>query len=324
VTDDAPELSEEEWRGYFTSLSNWGRWGPDDQRGTLNLVTPEKVRAATALVTEGRQVPCGRVIEFGNRVSVYEQEDGVLHFMATTGGRLNPDGAGGGNDWVGFSIHGLYITHLDAPSHQFWGGTMFNGHPATSVTAETGARAGSVELAGEGIVTRGVLIDVAATKGVDPLPAGYGISTADLEAAVSVGARPEPGDVVLVRTGYGAERKGQRRRVPDIPFAEGEEHSDLPHLPGLHAATLPWFREHDVAVVGTDTGTERRPSTHTWVAPFHVVAMTAIGMWVLDNFELEELAATCRELGRWEFLMVIAPLRFKGTTGSPVNPLAIF
>src|SRR4051794_15807124 len=220
--DDRDTLSEEEWLALFDSLSNWGRWGPDDQRGTLNLITPAKTAAAAALVREGRTVPCGRRVEFGDRVSVFESADAPLHFMASTGARLNADGAGGGLDWVGFPIHGLHLTHLDAPSHQFWNASMYNGHAATTVTAEAGARVGSIELAGEGIVSRGVLLDVARTLGRNPLPEGYAISTADLQAAAgAAGVQPEPGDVVLVRTGYGGQRRGSPGRVPQAVPAAG-------------------------------------------------------------------------------------------------------
>lgn len=326
ATPDPDELlSEAEWRGLFDSLSNWGRWGPDDQLGTLNLVTPEKVASAAALVRAGTRVSCARLIEFGSRVSVYEAEEPPQHFMTSTGARLNADGAGGGTDWVGFPVHGLYVTHLDAPSHQFWAGAMYNGHPAAGVSAEAGARVGSIELAGDGVVSRGVLLDVAAVHDVESLPEGYPITIDDLDAAAErAGVVPEPGDVVLVRTGYGARRRHANGRVPDVSPASGREPVDLPHLPGLHAVTLPWFRRHDIAVVGTDTGTECRPATHGWIAPFHVVAMCSMGMWILDNFELEELAATCRALDRWAFMIVIAPMRLKHTTGSPVNPIALF
>lgn len=319
-------LTDEEWRAYFDSLSNWGRWGPDDQRGTLNLIDGPKVAAAAGSVREGRQVSCGRQVAFGRSVSVYEAIDAPLHFVSSTGARLNEDGAGGGTDWVGFDIHGLYMTHLDAPSHQIWNGAMYNGHPASALTAEWGARAGSVELAGAGIVSRGVLLDVASVVGVEALDEGYAISSEELDAAAAAhGVEMEAGDVVLVRTGYGATRRSQRGRVPDVALAAGEQdRATLPHLPGLTPSTLPWFRSNDVALVGTDTGTECRPSAHAWVAPFHVVAMCSIGMWILDNFELEELAEVCRELGRWTFMIVIAPIRFKGTTGSPVNPIALF
>ena len=239
---------------------------------------------------------------------------------------MNADGAGGGLDWVGFSIHGLYMTHLDAPSHQIWGGAMFNGHRAEMLTAEAGAQAGAIDLAGDGVVSRGILLDVAEVVGVESLPEGYPIGPDDLDAAARAhGITPEPGDVVLVRTGYGAQRRAYRRRVPDIAAADrAGDRVGLPHLPGLTPSSLPWFRRHDIAVVGSDTGTECRPAQHDWVAPFHVVAMCSIGMWILDNFELEELARVCQETGRWEFMIVIAPVRFKNTTGSPVNPIAIF
>jgi kynurenine formamidase len=320
------QLTNEEWRSYFDTLSNWGRWGPDDQKGTLNLIDAAKVAAAAGLVREGRNVSCGRVVEFGNRVSVYEAEDAPLHFVSSTGGRLNADGAGGGTDWVGFEIHGLYMTHLDAPSHQIWDRSMYNGHPAAALTAESGARAGSVELAGAGVVSRGVLLDVARLVGVESLHEGYSITSEELDAAAAAqGVELEAGDVVLVRTGYGAARRGYRQRVPEVGLRPGStDRGTLPHLPGLAPASLPWFRHHDIALVGTDTGTESRPSDHEWVAPFHVVAMTAMGLWVLDNFELEELAGVCEELGRWAFMIVIAPIRFKNTTGSPVNPIALF
>ena len=322
---DAHRLSDEEWRSYFETLSNWGRWGSDDQRGTLNLIDAAKVHAAAQLVQDGRHVSCGRLVEFGNRVSVYEAEDAPLHFVSSTGARLNADGAGGGLDWVGFQIHGLYMTHLDAPSHQIWGGRMFNGHPAEALTAEAGAQAGSIDLAGSGIVSRGVLLDVAGVAGFDALPAGYGIGPEELDGAAAAQAvEPEAGDVVLVRTGYGAQRRRSRGRIPAVEAAAGAEPGGLPHLPGLAPSALPWFRHHDIAVVGTDTGTDCRPSAHDWLAPFHVVAMCAMGMWVLDNFELEELAEVCHDTGRYEFMIVIAPVRFKNTTGSPVNPIAVF
>jgi kynurenine formamidase len=326
TSQDSP-IADDEWRSYFDSLSNWGRWGPEDQLGTLKLVDADKVRRAASLVKEGLRVSCSRIVEFGSRVSVYEAEDAPLHFVSSTGARLTADGAGGGLDWVGFPIHGLYMTHLDSPIHQIWGGAMYNGHPAGTLTAEAGATAGAIDLAGGGIVSRGILLDVAEVHGVEYLPEGYPIGAGDLDAAASAhGVVPEPGDVVMVRTGYGAQRRAYRKRVPDVSASERAAGSrdGLPHLPGLSAASLPWFRQHDTAVVGSDTGTECRPAEHPWIAPFHVVAMCSMGMWILDNYDLEELANACRETGRWEFMIVIAPIRFKNTTGSPVNPIAIF
>ena len=133
-------------------------------------------------------------------------------------------------------------------------------------------------------MSRGVLLDVAEWLGTEALEAGYAIGPEALDAAAAAhGVEPEPGDVVLVRTGYGSVRGDHRRRVPDVALAPGSsDRSTLPHLPGLAESTLPWFRTHDIAIVGTDTGTERRPSTQQWIAPFHVVAMCAMGMWVLN------------------------------------------
>jgi kynurenine formamidase len=311
--------TEDEWREYFQTLSNWGRWGPDDVRGPLNLITPEVVQAALALVREGTSVSCAREISWGTGVT--EDPDRPLHFMSRTGTAARPEGPDGGNDWVVLPMHGLTMTHLDAPSHMFWNGKMYNGQDAGSVTAERGARLGSIAPVANGIVGRGVLLDVAAALGVDCLDPGYPISPDELDRAASrQSVTMQPGDVLWVRTGYGS-----RRAVAPWPTGPGTGLNDLqPHLPGLGPKSLPWMRDHDVAVIGTDTGTDARPSLYSFVAPFHVVAMTAIGMWIVDNLELEALSQTCERLGRWEFLMTIAPVRLKYSTGAPVNPIALF
>lgn len=310
-----PDL-DEQWLGYFQTLSNWGRWGPNDQLGTLNLIDPAKVASAASLVEFGRKISCARVVEFGRRVPEFEAVDRPLHFLTSTGARLTEDGAGSGHDWIGFPIHGLYMTHLDAPSHQFWRGTMYNGHPAASLTAERGAQIGSIELAGDGIVSRGLLLDIPASLGIEVLPEGYAITADELDAAAArQGVRPSPGDVVAIRTGYGRTRSKYRDQVP--------ARASAPCLPGLSPKSLPWFRDHDVAVAGTDTGTESDTSDYRWAAPFHAVAMCAMGMWILDNLDLEEIAGACQEIARWSFLMMISPMRLRYATGSPVNPIAI-
>jgi kynurenine formamidase len=199
---------------------------------------------------------------------------------------------------------------------------MYNGQDAHEVTAERGARLGSLAPVAQGIVGRGVLVDVAAAHGVEHLEPGYAITPGDLDAACArQRVEVRPGDIVAVRTGYGAARA-----TAVWPAGTGADAADesLPHLPGLGAACLPWMHLHDVAVIGTDTGTEARPTAYPFVAPFHVVAMVAMGMWVVDNYELEDLARTCERLQRWEFLMAIAPLRLKNATGTPVNPVALF
>ncbi len=298
--------SEQEWLGYFAALSNWGRWGDDDTLGTLNLITAEQVRRAAALVTDGITVSCAREVDFtGSRK---EDPNRALHFMNSTGTGAAAQGGGGASDWVVLPLHGLVITHLDAHAHMFWDGRMYNGQDARLVTAEQGARRGYLAAAASGIVGRGWLAE------------GHQISAAELDAAARrQGVQPEPGDIVMVRTGYG------RRRRTDLLTGDGGAPPDFrPELPGLGAGTLPWMHTHDVAVVGTDTGTEARPSPYSWLAPFHAVAMVAMGLWIVDNYDLEDLAQTCERLGRHEFMAAIAPLRLKNSTGSPVNPLAMF
>jgi kynurenine formamidase len=207
---------------------------------------------------------------------------------------------GSAYDWVGLPLHGLYLTHLDAPAHISWEGRLYNGQPAAAVVTDRGATLGGVDLVHGGIFTRGVLLDVAGARGLDWLEGEAAATAADLDAAEArAGVRVEPGDVMLVRTGYGA-----RRLDPVARRAGGQ--------PGLDAGCLPWIHERSPAVLGTDTGTDPSPPPggahgHGMVAsPVHVGCIAAMGMWVIDGCELEALAKACIELGRWEFLLARA------------------
>jgi len=318
--------SEEEWQGYFDALSNWGRWGADDTAGTLNHISADSIVQACQSVRHGLTVSCGRLVEFADKPPILEAPTAPLHFMVHTGQEAQPDSGGGASDWVGLPLHGLYITHVDAHSHMFWKQRMYNGRPASSVTV-SGARQGSIDDLANGVVARGVLLDVAATTELDYVGDSYAIGAADLERATeSEGVEIRAGDVVLVRTGYGSQRLSNQPVVDgSAKRARGDSYADtLPNLPGLGAASLPWMFNNSISVVGTDTGTDARPSPYSFLAPFHAVAICAIGMWIIDNLELETLAKTCARLNRWDFLITIAPLRLKNSTGSPVNPIAIF
>ncbi|MBV9597983.1 MAG: cyclase family protein [Chloroflexi bacterium] len=310
--------SEQEIWSWHRTLSNWGRWGTDDERGTLNLITPGKRLQAASLVREGLIVSCARTVAYEPAV------DNVMparHFMLSSG-EAEPEQVLSRTATDAFFLqpHGVSMTHLDAPSHVLVRSdtsqplTVYNGKPAKLVTAARGATVGSIELAGGGIISRGVLLDIPRLRNVPWLEASDPIFPEDLDGAEAAqGVRVEPGDILFARTGF------PRRRAELGPRAVSEG------MCALQAACLPWLRERDVAVVGADTGNDVFPSQYASIwGPVHAVGIGAIGLWILDNPDYEELAEVCARLGRWEFQAVIAPLKLANGTGSPVNPLAVF
>jgi kynurenine formamidase len=310
--------TEQEIWSWHRSLSNWGRWGADDERGTLNLITPAKRLQATSLVRDGLVVSCARTIGYQPAV------DNVMparHFMLSSG-EVEPDHGLGWAATDAFLLqpHGISMTHLDAPSHVLvrtdsskpW--TIYNGKPAKLVTTAQGATVCSIELAGGGIVSRGVLLDIPRLRGVPWLEGSDPVFPEDLDAAEAAqGSRVEAGDVLFVRTGF----PRRRLELGPRPVSEG--------ICALQAACLPWLRERDVAVVGADTGNDVFPFQYPSLGgPVHSIGIGAMGLWILDNPDYEELSETCARLGRWEFQVVIAALKLANATGSPVNPLALF
>jgi kynurenine formamidase len=306
---DAP--SEDEVISWFHSLSNWGRWGSDDQLGTLNLITPQVRQKAVATVSEGLTVSCSWDVPTGP--VGFERTVTAVDLAADSRGRIG---------WslehiTGWAFHGYAITHLDALCHIFWDGHMYNGRQTTLVSDEHGAQELAISDAGGGILTRGVLLDVARVRGVPWLEPGDGAYPEDLEAAeASQGVRVEEGDAVLLRTGYGRWRH-ETGKVS--PMEEGITQ------PGWQAACLPWLRERGVSFIGCDTANDVSPSGYGHIAlPVHVIGLVAMGLWLLDNCDLEELAVTAERLARWTFLLSVNPLRLTGLTGSAVNPIATF
>lgn len=317
-TRPGPLPTEEEVLGYFRSLSNWGRWGPDDERGTLNYIVPDTVRAAVATVTEGVGVSCG--IDIKAEITPDQIVGAPQRLMLVTGEPADPRDppqtqAWGPMEYVGLAFHGFTVTHIDALSHGTWENQLYNGRPAAVVTARSGALEQSVLAASDGITTRGVLLDIAATRGVEWLEPGTPVLPQDLAAAEErQGVTVRRGDAVLLRTGYGAHRR-----------AHGHQDMLQTGQSGWHAACLPWLHDREVAVIASDTSQEVVPSGYAYPAlPVHRVGIVAMGLWLLDNADLEAVASKCEELSRWEFLLVIASLRIDGGTGSPVNPIAIF
>ncbi|MGH7277532.1 MAG: cyclase family protein [Candidatus Rokuibacteriota bacterium] len=299
------------------TLSNWGRWGRDDEMGTLNLITPEHRLRAARLVRDGVSVTCARPISTEITADTSFQP---LRFMVDSGeGRDTAPPARqlqrrGASEFIGMVFHGYTITHVDTPAHYFWQGKLYNGRDCNLVTSREGAQVESVELLRDGVVGRGVLLDVAARRG-RWLESGEGVMPDDLEAAeTAAGVRVEPGDILLVRTGYYARRRAEG---PRHPLKEGS--------PAVHVACAPWLRERGVAMLGTDTHNDVTPVPYPNIGnALHVVCLVAMGLWLIDNANLEELAAACTARRRWEFMLTVAPLRLLGTTGSPVNPIALF
>jgi len=322
-----PVPTEAEILGWFEKLSNWGRWGADDQLGTLNHITRDHRRKASALVAEGMSVSCAWDISTMPQVGDHFGP-AQRHMLMTGEGLADPHRvvpphpvpgvdmtrAAGAVEYFGCVFHGVNITHLDALSHVFWDRNSYNGKPAELVNCMFGATNLAVTGLRDGILTRGVLVDVPALRGVDWLAPGEGVFPEDLEAAEKrQGVRVSTGDVVLLRTGYGR----QKRQKGAVPTHDGQA--------GWHAACLPWLHERGVAAIGCDTAQDVVPSGYAQVAlPIHSIGIVAMGLWLLDACDLEALAATCARLRRWEFCFTVAPLRIEGGTGSPVNPLAAF
>lgn len=286
------------------TLSNWGRFGPRDQLGTLQLATPERRVAAARGVRSGRTVGCARPLptEPGP-----ENPSPVLHHMIGTASE------GYGADYFALAPHGFATSHLDALCHIFHEGRLYNGYSADRVTSH-GALELSVDALADGVVARGVLLDPPRAQGRPWLDPGEPIHPRDLDAAErAAGVRTGPGDVLFVRTGRWAYRA-----------AHGAWNA-RERLAGLHASCLPWLRERDVAALGSDGVSDVLPSGIEGVRlPIHSVAIVAMGLHLLDNLDLEKLGDVCAEEGRSEFLVTLAPLVLRGGTASPLNPVAVF
>lgn len=291
----------------FEQVKNWGRWGPNDQRGALNFISPEQIRRAVATVREGVSVSCAVPLD---TVASEENRFPVTHLMMRAG---DIEDAFSSADYFSIAVHGVTHTHLDALCHIFHEGKMYNGYPMSQVTS-VGTQKNAITSGEDGIVSRGVLLDIPAVRGVDFLEPGEPIHPSDLEAAeAKQGVHVDEGDILLVRTG----RPLRRERVGRWNGVDG--------LAGLHASCLTWLHERRIAVLGSDGVSDVRPSGISDLAlPIHLCTIVAMGVHLLDNAQFEDLARACRERSRWEFLLTIAPLRLEHGTGSPVNPIAVF
>ncbi|WP_221348158.1 cyclase family protein [Streptomyces beigongshangae] len=294
-------------------VNNWGRWGADDEIGTLNLITDEVVRRAAASVLGGRRVPLALPLrQDGVQTGMIPGRVNPLHTMV----QINQEPFGPGtvacsDDAVTMGLQAA--THWDALTHVSHSGKLYNGRPADTVTAHSGASFAGIDKARH-IVSRGVLLDVARTLGGERLDGGHAVTPEDLDAAEELsGTRVGPGDIVLVRT-------GQMQL-----YLAGDKQGYAFPSPGLSVRTPEWFHARDVAAVANDTLTFEifPPEIEGLWLPVHALDLVEMGMLQGQNWNLEELSTVCGELGRSTFLLSATPEPFTGGTGSPVAPVAI-
>ena len=297
-----PKAEYDRWKA---ELSNWGRWGKDDQIGAMNLVTPAKRRQAAALVKEGVSVSLARDVDTEKAVDnpqPYERQMLAI-----------------GSDRFGVAFHGVAHTHLDSLAHIHYDGVFYNGYKpdqAAVMKANGHARNSIVNLK-NGIFTRGVLIDIPRMKGVPYLEPGTIITRQDVEAFEKLaGIKVTAGDAVFIRTGRWA------RRAAVGPWNLGR---DANMRPGPGASVIPWLKARDVALLGSDVPPSTSPSdVEGETGAVHDFALVTLGIHLFDNCDLEALAEAAAARKRWEFLLTAAPLPIVGGTGSPLNPIATF
>lgn len=292
---------------WMKELSNWGRWGVHDQLGAVNLITPEVRRRAAALVKEGFSVSLSRDAD---RVRSADNARPFGHTMISSGTDPNPMFA---MDTYTISFHGASLTHFDAMSHMVYQGKVYNGYSQMEINS-SGAHQLAVDAYKAGFFSRGVLMDIPRLKGVKYLEVSTPIYPADLEAwEKKAGIRIRSGDIVFIRTGRWARRAEKGPWDTDKAAA------------GLHVSCVRWFKQRDIAVLGSDVHAELMPSPVPGIAyPVHQLLLVAMGVPMLDNCDLESLGEAAARRNRWEFLLTAAPLAVPLGTGSPLNPIATF
>ena len=292
---------------WMDELSNWGRWGKNDQMGTVNLITAAKRKSALATVREGISVSLSRDADTTKSV---DNANPFGHEMTKTGIGENPMFA---MDTYTINYHGLALTHFDSLSHMFYRDKLYNGYSRQEVN-RTGAHQLAVTAFKNGFVSRGILMDIPRLKGVKYLELSTAILPADLDAwEKKAGIKAGTGDIVFIRTGHWA------RRADKGPWDTEKA------APGMHVTCARWFRQRDIAIVGSDTHGELMPSPVDGIPfPMHQLLIVAMGTPMFDNCDLEALGDRAAALGRWEFLLTASPLAVPGGTGSPLNPIATF
>jgi kynurenine formamidase len=311
LNDRRFDMTETEFRALFQAVSNWGRWGEHPERGALNHLTADRVAAAARLVRSGVTVTLSLPLNTEKRLDSPKPTD--HHMTMLTDVDIGSGSVRFAKDYVGADYHNDGHSHIDAFSHVAFDGLFYDGEPDTSVTVE-GAQVFSIDILKEGLVGRGVLLDVPRRRGVPWLEPGDHVFREDLESAEhEQDVRVGPGDILLVRTGHA-------RRLRELPPWDTTKLKA-----GLHPSTASFLSERSVAALGSDGNNDTMPSTTEGVGfPMHVLALNAMGIHLLDYLQFEDLVEQCEAEQRWEFLFVAAPLRNVRGTGSPLNPIAVF
>jgi kynurenine formamidase len=290
-----------EFEQMFSEISNWGRWGKDDQRGSVNLITPAKRKQAIGLAK------VGETVSLAHNPLTDKSDDNASPFEHT----MN---RGFTTDTVRVSYHGYAHSHIDALCHILYKDQTYNGYARADINTEKGCTKLGIDQLKNGIVTRGILLDIPRLKGLPYLEPGTPVYVEDLEAwERKSGVKASAGDAILLRTG----RWGRREKLGPWPVGRNEA--------GLHASVAPWIKSRGVALVGSDSALDVVPSLVEGInLPVHTLMITALGINLLDNQDLEALAEAAARHNRWEFMLTIAPVPVTGGTGFPVNAIATF
>jgi kynurenine formamidase len=293
-----PALDSAAFSALYQRLRDATPWGPDDRRGGLNYITPDRVLAAAAEVRVGRTVTLEAPIETH---AAPDNPEPAMDEMTGTGDQADPAGLTFARDRLTMNVHGNADSHIDALCHVMYHARLYNGVPADTVTAH-GATELTIELASNGIVGRGVVLDIPRLHGVPWLEPGDHVTADDLARA----------DLLFVRVGH------RERRNALGPWDSAATRA------GLHPTAMEFVAERKVAALGSDSNNDTSPSAAEGVDfPVHVLALNAMGLHLLDWLQFDGLVPLCADTGRWSFCCVIAPLRLEHGTGSPVNPIAI-
>jgi kynurenine formamidase len=300
-TTSSHTVTKEEYERWKKELSNWGRWGKDDEIGAMNLITPAKRKQAAALVREGFSVSLASDPDTEKSI---DNPNPYEHQMQ-----------GISSDRWGVSYHGITHTHLDGLDHINENGVFYNGyHPDPEEVKKANRHfKNSIHNLKGGVFTRGILIDIPRLKGVPYLAQGTPIYIEDIEAwERQAGVKVGPGDALIVRTGVWAQRKAIG------PYARGRNAKDA----GLDPSVVPWLRKRDIAIMLSDHPQYVSPSAIPGAA--HDFSLVYLGVHLVDNCDLEALSEAAAARKRWEFLLTMAPVPMPGGTGSPINPIATF